>query len=515
MTTQAEAPLRIKLHASDNVAVIVNEGGLPKGTLFDDGLTLREDVPQAHKVALCDIAAGEAVVRYGVPIGFAVEDIACGSWVTEARLRMPPSPRLADLRYHPQDFPACEPLTGFSFEGYRNEDGSVGTRNILAIGTCVQCVGGVADYVVNRIRQELLPRYPHVDEVLAVQHIYGCGVAIDAPGAHIPIHTLHNILRNPNFGAMPLLLSLGCEKLPPEKLFPATAGFPQPASICLQDESLMGFDGMVDAILQQAASHLEKLDQRRRVTCPASALRVGMQCGGSDAFSGITANPALGKAADLIVQAGGTVFFSEVTEVRDGVERIVARAASQEVFDALVREMAWYDAYLDRGGVDRSANTTPGNKQGGLNNITEKTMGSFVKSGSSPIVGVVAPGERLPEQCRGLYYVATPASDFVCGTLQVAAGMNVHVFSTGRGTPYGLREVPVIKVSTRDALARRWHDLVDFNAGGIATGRMSIDEAGMTLFQMILDVAGGTKKPCSDVLGLYNSLALFNPAPIT
>ena len=240
---------------------------------------------------------------------------------------------------------------------------------------------------------------------------------------------------------------------------------------------------------------------------------MGLQCGGSDAFSGVTANPALGFAADLLVRAGGTVMFSEVTEVRDGIDLLVARAADDQVAADLVREMAWYDAYLARGGADRSANTTPGNKAGGLVNIVEKAMGSIVKSGSTPIVEVLAPGARPTR--RGLIFAATPASDFICGTLQLASGIGLQVFTTGRGTPYGLAAAPVLKVSTNSALARRWHDLIDFDAGGIATGTTSIEDAGWALFRLILDTASGRVVPWSDRWGISNALALFNPAPVT
>jgi galactarate dehydratase len=204
--------------------------------------------------------------------------------------------------------------------------------------------------------------------------------------------------------------------------------------------------------------------------------------------------------------------FSETTEVRDGIDQLTARAASPEVADAMIREMAWYDDYLRKGGVDRSANTTPGNKKGGLANITEKAMGSIVKSGSSPISGVLPPGEKVRQ--KGLIYAATPASDFVCGTLQLAAGMNLHVFTTGRGTPYGLAAVPVIKVATRDDLARRWHDLMDVNAGRIATGEATIEQVGWELFHLMLEVASG-RKTWAEHWKLYNALTLFNPAPIT
>ncbi|MBL8539608.1 MAG: UxaA family hydrolase, partial [Betaproteobacteria bacterium] len=261
-----------------------------------------------------------------------------------------------------------------------------------------------------------------------------------------------------------------------------------------------------------AKQHLERLNARRRETCPASDLVVGVQCGGSDAFSGVTANPAVGFATDLLVRAGATVMFSEVTEVRDGVDQLTSRAVTAEVADAIIREMAWYDAYLKRGSVDRSANTTPGNKKGGLSNIVEKAMGSIVKSGSSPISGVVSPGDKV--QQKGLVYAATPASDFICGTLQLAAGMNLHVFTTGRGTPYGLASCPVIKVATRSDLARRWHDLMDVNAGRIADGAASIEDVGWELFRLMLDVASG-KKTWAEKWQLHNALALFNPAPVT
>jgi galactarate dehydratase len=265
--------------------------------------------------------------------------------------------------------------------------------------------------------------------------------------------------------------------------------------------------------MRQAEVHLTRLNARRRETVPASELVVGVQCGGSDAFSGVTANPAVGFCTDLLVRAGASVMFSETTEVRDGIDQLTSRANSPEVAEAMVREMAWYDAYLQRGGADRSANTTPGNKKGGLSNIVEKAMGSIVKSGTSPISGVLAPGEKL--KTRGLTYTATPASDFICGTLQLAAGMNLHVFTTGRGTPYGLAEVPVIKVATRSDLARRWHDLMDVNAGTIATGEKTIEAVGWELFELMLEVASGRKKTWAEHWKLHNALVLFNPAPVT
>ena len=510
-------PLTIRMHDADNVAIVANDGGLPAGTVLADGLTLCETVPQGHKVALRPIARDDAVVRYGVSIGRALADIAAGSWVHERRLRMPAARSLDDLPLATHSPIQADPLTGYTFEGYRNADGSVGTRNILAITTTVQCVAGVVDFAVQRIKQELLPRFPHVDDVVGLEHAYGCGVAIDAPDAIIPIRTLRNISRNPNFGGEVMVVSLGCEKLQPERLLPPGSIALQADTaldvVCLQDNKHVGFMSMIDSIMDSALPHLERLNARRREPVPARELVVGVQCGGSDAFSGVTANPAVGFATDLLVRCGATVLFSETTEVRDAIDQMTARATTPEVAQAMVREMAWYDAYLGRGHADRSANTTPGNKAGGLSNIVEKAMGSIIKSGTAPISGVLAPGERITT--RGLVYAATPASDFICGTLQVAAGMNLHVFTTGRGTPYGLAPVPVIKVATRTELATRWHDLMDVNAGRIADGQASIADIGWELFHLMLDVASGRKKTWAEHWKLHNALVLFNPAPIT
>jgi galactarate dehydratase len=513
-------PLTIRMQARDNVAIVANPGGLPAGTVLPDGLTLRDEVPQGHKVALVDLPANSAVLRYGIPIGYALKDIPAGSWVHERLLQMPSARELINLpmaTVKPEPLP---PLEGYTFEGYRNADGSVGTRNILAITTTVQCVSGVVTFAVQRIKAELLPKFPNVDDVVGLEHTYGCGVAIDADGAEIPIRTLRNISLNPNFGGEVMVVSLGCEKLQPDRLMP-------PGSIpindqrgealdviCLQDDAHVGYMSMIDSIMTTAEQHLTRLNQRRRETVPASELVVGVQCGGSDAFSGVTANPIVGFAADLLVRAGATIMFSENTEVRDAVEQLTQRAINEEVAQSIVRELDWYDRYLERGQADRSANTTPGNKAGGLSNIVEKAMGSIVKSGTLPIQHVLSPGEKLKPTQKGLVFAATPASDFICGTLQLAAGMNVHVFTTGRGTPYGLQACPVVKVATRTDLAQRWHDLMDLNAGRVADGEMSIAEGGWELFKLLLDVASG-RKTWAEHWKLHNALVLFNPAPIT
>lgn len=503
-----EIPLYLRMNPLDNTAVIANTGGLKAGTEFPDGLTLIQRIPQGHKVALEDIQEGEKVLRYGAVIGYAVKLIEKGSWVKESLLGMPTPPKLAELPFS-TNLKKVEPLEEeFTFLGYRNSDGSAGTKNILGITTSVQCVAGVLEYAVTKIRKELLPQFPNVDDVIALNHSYGCGVAINAPDAEIPIRTIQNLAKHPNFGGEVMIIGLGCEKLVPTRL---NEGNDDDNILSLQDEN--GFVNMIDSIVEMAEQRLQRLNSRQREVCPVSDLVIGVQCGGSDAFSGITANPALGYATDLLVRAGGTVLFSEVTEVRDAIHLLTPRAETEEVGKSLIREMQWYDDYLNRGQADRSANTTPGNKRGGLSNIVEKSLGSIVKSGTLPINDVLGPGERVKK--KGLVFAATPAGDFVCGTLQLASGIHLQVFTTGRGTPYNLSIAPVVKVSTRNTLQEQWHDLIDINAGTIATGKATIEEVGWEIFKEILAVASGTKKTWADKWGIHNDLVLFNPAPVT
>jgi galactarate dehydratase len=500
----------IRVNSRDNVAIIVHPDGVVQGDVLHGGLTVRENIPQSHKIALSDISPGDSVLRYGHPIGYANRSIAAGCWVREQHLDMPAAPPLDRLPLATAVPPPPAPLAGYTFQGYRNPGGSVGTRNILGISTTVQCVAPTVDYAVRRIKAELLPRFPNVDDVVAVTHSYGCGIAIDAPGAQIPISTLKHISLHANLAASPLVVSLGCEKLQPARLFggdlPVLA---DPNVIRLQDER--GFSEIVSAILAAAEARLERLNTRHRETCPAADLIVGLQCGGSDAFSGVTCNPAVGFAADLLVRAGATVMFSEVTEVRDAIHLLTPRAATPEVARSLIREMQWYDDYLASGRADRSANTTPGNKRGGLANIVEKALGSVVKSGSTAIQAVASHGEKVT--AKGLVFAATPASDFICGTQQLAS-MNLHVFTTGEGSPYGLALVPVLKVSSRTALAEKWHDLIDVDAGRIATGQATIEDVGWDIFRAILEAASG-RRTWAEHWGLGNALAPFNPGPVT
>lgn len=503
-------PQVIKVRPEDNVAVAVK--ALPAGVEVLPGVVTRGEIPQAHKIALNDLAVGEAAIRYGVAVGYAKTAIPAGSWVKEDMLSLPQPPGLDELPYGTDIRPMSslpEPVRN-TWMGYRNQTGPAGTRNLLGIITTVQCAAGVVEAAVERIKGELLPKYPNVEGVVAVNHPYGCGVAIHGRDAQIPIRGVANLIRHPNFGAEQMVVGLGCEKLTYDMLLAQEEITPENV-LTLQD--CAGHDAMMGALMAMADRKLRRLDRRRREELPLSELLIGMQCGGSDTFSGLTANPSAGYAADMLVRGGATVLFSEVTEVRDGVQFLAARCRDADTRDRLAAEMRWYDRYLEAGGVDRDANPTPGNKQGGLANIVEKAMGSIAKSGTAPIEEVLGPAER-PSR-HGLIYAATPASDIVCGPCQLASGIGLQVFMTGRGTPYGLAAAPVIKVSSRNELKEHWFDMIDLNAGGIATGEATIAGVGTELFELILDVASGVKQPYSDRHQFHNSICIFNPAPIT
>ncbi|WP_223587975.1 galactarate dehydratase [Neobacillus bataviensis] len=499
----------IKINENDNVAITVN--AIPSGTIVMEDITANHHIPQGHKIALQDIAEGGAIIRYGVILGYALQPIKKGDWINEHMLELPIPPSLDEMKFATNLVTNLPQSVVKTFMGYPNSnDGYAGTRNILGIVTTVQCVTGILNNAVKKIKEELLPLYPNVDDVVSINHAYGCGVAINAPEAVIPIRMLQNMVKHPNFGGETMVISLGCEKLTLDMLL--DEAYISPDNVVIL-QNVKGHDAIIAEMMNMADKKLKKLNQRKRVELPLSELCIGLQCGGSDAFSGVTANPAAGYAADMLVQAGATVMFSEVTEVRDGVHIIGERCVNEEVGQKLVSEMKWYDEYLENSKVDRSANPTPGNKKGGLSNIVEKAMGSIAKSGSSPIVEVLSPGERPTK--KGMIFAATPASDFVCGSCQLSSGMALQVFMTGRGTPYGLAAAPVIKVCSRNDMKDMWEDLIDINAGPIATGEASIEEIGTLLFNEIIDVASGRKQCLAEKYQLHNDFTLFNPAPIT
>lgn len=308
-------PFFIQIKGEDNVAIAVED--IAAGTQVMPGVTTREDIPQAHKLALTDIPKGGEIIRYGVVLGYAKDSIPVGAWINEHMLELPQSPGLEDMPYGtnlvpPEKLPDPPRTTWL---GYRNAHGPAGTRNLLGIVTTVQCAAGVVNVAVERIRKELLSKYPNVDGVVAANHPYGCGVAIKAREAHIPIRAVTNLIRHPNFGGELMVVGLGCEKLTYDMVLP-------PEDITLENtltlQDYAGHDAMMDALMAMAEKKLQRLNLRHREELPLSELLIGMQCGGSDAFSGLTANPSAGYAADMLVKGGATVLFSEVTEVRDG-----------------------------------------------------------------------------------------------------------------------------------------------------------------------------------------------------
>lgn len=501
--------LCIKINENDNVAVAIRD--IHKGQEIIKGVIAKDIIPQAHKVALEDIKKNDEIVRYGVTLGYAIDDIVKGQWINEEMLRLPISPSLNNLTFGRDTENILPQALVKKWLGYKNPNGGYGgTRNILGINTTVQCVTGVVNKAIEKMKRELLPKYKNVDDIVAINHAYGCGVAINSPDAEIPIRILRNVLKHPNFGGQVMVVGLGCEKLTVEMLCEAK-DINSENVIILQEKN--GYKEMINSLMEMAEKKLEVLNERKREELPLSELLIGMQCGGSDAFSGVTANPVAGYATDMLVQGGATVLFSEVTEVRDGVNIVAQRCTNDKVGNKLASEMKWYDNYLENGEVDRSANPTPGNKKGGLSNIVEKAMGSIAKSGKAPIIEVLSPGEKPTK--NGLIYAATPASDIVCGPCQLASGIGLQVFMTGRGTPYGLALAPVIKVCSRNEMKDKWNDLIDINAGIILDGEITIKEVGEILFNEIIQVASGNKKSLAEEHGLHNDFCIFNPAPIT
>ncbi len=500
----------LKVNAKDNVAIALKD--LKAGDEIENGIHVRSDIPQAHKVLLCDLKKGDAIIRYGVLLGTLKEDSPEGTWINEYSLNLPLRPALDNLPYatHLKDVNDLPMPKRTTWLGYKNKQGPAGTKNLLGIVTTVQCAAGVVRKAVERIKTELLPHYKNVDGVVAVTHPYGCGVAINAPDAVIPIRAIRNLIKQPNFGGEIMVVGLGCEKLTFDKVLEPEDNTSE-NTLLLQ--SIPGYEAMMNGIMEMARRKLEKLNLRQREELPLSELLIGMQCGGSDAFSGVTANPSAGYAADMLVRGGGSVMFSEVTEFRDGVHILASRCVDKKARDKLVKEVGWYDHYLEIGKVDRDANPSPGNKAGGLSNIVEKAMGSIAKSGSANISEVIGPAEK--PQGHGLILACTPASDIVCGPSQVASGIGLQVFMTGRGTPYGLEIAPVIKVCSRNEMKNHWFDMIDISAGDVAIGEKTIAEVGEEIFNFILDVASGIKQPYSDQYGFHNDMCIFNPAPIT
>ncbi len=495
--------ISITLHATDNVAVALDN--IAPGTVHQPGLTATQRVARGHKIALAPVGSGEPVRKFGQIIGFATSAIAPGEWVHEHNCSMGAEggafARDFDLGAGviPVDF--VPPAQRATFEGYRRANGRVGTRNYIGILTSVNCSATVARYIADAVYQSgMLNDYPGVDGVVAFVHGTGCGMSSRGEGFEVFSRTQWGYASNPNLGAV-LLVGLGCEVFQIGRMKQTYAIAEDDT---FQTLTIQGEGGTRKAIEQGVARIRDMLPiaaRARRETIPASELVLALQCGGSDGYSGITANPALGVAADMLVRQGGTAILSETPEIYGAEHLLTRRAASREVGEKLVSRIHWWEDYCARNGGEMNNNPSPGNKAGGLTTILEKSLGAAAKGGTTPLTAVYEYAE--PVRAKGLVFMDTPGFDPVSATGQVAGGANVLCFTTGRGSAFGCKPVPSIKLATSSELYRRMSDDMDINCGDVLEG-VSLEHKGAEIFSEILAVASG-KRTRSEQLGYGDS----------
>lgn len=490
------APAVIRLHPADNV--VVASARLPKGAeVTGEALQTLEPIPSGHKVATVAIAAGAVVLKYGQVIGMATTDIPPGAHVHVHNLAITDLRRAAEPISHP---PRAEaPRT---FQGYRRADGRVGTRNYIAVLTSVNCSATVARMIADRAEREgLLDDYPNVDGVVPITHNSGCGMSGEGEAYDMLRRTLWGTAANPNFGAV-LLVGLGCEVIQVGKFARdfGLHGREDFDAFTIQD--LGGTHAAVEEGLARLKTVLPIANRARRTECPASELVVGLQCGGSDAWSGVTSNPALGDAADRLVALGGTVILSETPEIYGAEHLLYARATSQETIAKLRARLDWWEKYARVHGAEMNNNPSPGNLAGGLTTILEKSLGAVAKAGASPLVDVVEYAQ--PISARGLIFMDSPGFDPCSATGQVASGATLIAFTTGRGSAFGFKPSPSIKLSSNTEVYRRMTGDIDVDCGGVSTGAATIAEKGEEILTYMLDVASGLRTK-SEALGYGGS----------
>jgi altronate hydrolase len=483
----------IRIHPDDNVVIARRQ--LVSGTRLageggGDGISVSGLVPPGHKVATRAITAGEAVRRYGQVIGTATQAIAPGQHVHTHNLAFSDFAR----RHEPG---AGARATGFvsepaTFDGIVRADGRVATRNYIGVLTSVNCSAtaarAIADHFRRDIRPEALAAFPHVDGVVALTHGMGCATASDGEELRVLRRTLGGYARHANFAAV-LIVGLGCETNQIQGLV-AQEGLAEGAwlrTFNIQDTG--GTARTVARGIEIVREMLPHANRVRRQPVPASHLVVGLQCGGSDGYSGISANPALGAAVDRLVRHGGTAILSETPEIYGGEHLLTRRAASPEIADKLLRRIAWWEQYTARNGMKMDNNPSAGNKAGGLTTILEKSLGAIAKSGTTNLVDVVEFAERVA--ARGFVYMDTPGYDPVSATGQVAGGANLICFTTGRGSAYGCAPSPSLKLSTNTALWRQQEEDIDLDCGTIIDGLESVDDCGERIFRLMLETASG------------------------
>jgi len=482
----------IRLHPSDNV-VIASERLAAHVRVSDDGVRTLAAIPTGHKVATQTIRKGEAVLKYGQVIGQATRDIAAGEHVHTQNLDVTDLRRAAEPMVAP---PRRE--TPRTFMGYRRSDGRVGTRNYVAVLTSVNCSATVARMIADAAeRSGLLKDFPNVDGVVPLTHTSGCGMSGQGEGFDILRRTLWGAAANANFGAV-MLVGLGCEVIQIGKFARdfGLAGREDFQSYTIQDAG--GTRAAVEQGLERLKGLLAIANRATRSVCPASELVLGLQCGGSDAWSGVTSNPALGDAADRLVALGATVILSETPEIYGAEHLLYARATEPAVVDKLRARLDWWESYAARHGAEMNNNPSPGNLAGGLTTILEKSLGAVAKSGASPLADVIEYAETL--KTRGLVFMDSPGFDPCSATGQVASGATMIAFTTGRGSAYGCKPSPSIKLASNTEVYKRMIGDIDIDCGGIRTGAATIEGKGEEILDYLLAVASGQQSK-SEALG--------------
>lgn len=481
----------IRIHPQDNV-VIARRQLLGGTVLSDEGVTVSGLVPPGHKVATHNIATGEPVRRYDQIIGVATQAIAAGEHVHTHNLAFSDFAREHAPGAGAQPTPYVkEPAT---FQGIVRADGRVATRNYIGILTSVNCSAtaarAIADYFRRDIRPEALADFPNVDGVVALTHGMGCATASDGEELQVLRRTLGGYAKHANFYAV-LVVGLGCETNQIQGLV-AQEGLQEGVKLVtfnIQDTG--GTTKTVQKGIQLIQALLPEANRVKREPVPLKHLTVGLQCGGSDGYSGISANPALGAAVDLLVQHGGAAILSETPEIYGGEHLLTRRAVSHAVADKLLKRIAWWEAYTERNHMQMDNNPSAGNKAGGLTTILEKSLGAIAKSGTTNLVDVYEFAQ--PVTARGFVYMDTPGYDPVSATGQVAGGANLICFTTGRGSAYGCAPSPSLKLATNTALWQRQEDDMDINCGGVVDGTETVQQAGERIFQMMIAAASGQR----------------------
>lgn len=494
-TAPALDSTQVRLHPSDNVVVATAD--LSPGAAVGEAV-LRAPVPRGHKVAVAAVPAGEPVRKYNQVIGFATTDIAPGDHVHTHNVEFRAFERdyaygadVTETAYVPVEQRA-------TFQGIVRADGRVATRNYIGILTSVNCSATTAKIIADSVRSSgLLAQFPNVDGVVALTHGQGCGMASSGEGFDTLQRTLTGYAAHPNFAGF-LLLGLGCEVNQVKGLTEAWTLDPSKIvhSMTIQEQG--GTAATVRRGLELIADMLPVVDQVTRVPVPASELVLGLNCGGSDAYSGITANPALGAAADLVVRHGGTAVLGETPEIYGAEHLLTRRAVSAEVGDKLVGLIRWWERYTEINDGSMDNNPSPGNKEGGLTTILEKSLGAVAKGGTTNLTEVYRYAEQVT--AKGFVFMDTPGYDPVSVTGIVAGGANVMCFTTGRGSVLGTKPTPSLKLATNTEMYRRMSEDMDVNAGVIMDGEASVQELGQQLFDLILETASG-RKTKSEELG--------------